>query len=108
VLAVSEYSTVDDAIEKANDVSYGLAASVYGKDITSCIRVANKLKFGTVWINEHGVLTSETPHGGFKQSGFGKDLSLYSLEEYTNLKHVYIDQSGMARKPWHYTVYGKP
>ncbi|MBS3068274.1 aldehyde dehydrogenase family protein [Candidatus Micrarchaeota archaeon] len=107
VLSVSTYEKIDEAIEKANDVDYGLAASVYGKDITTAIKIANKLRFGTVWINEHGALTSETPHGGFKQSGFGKDLSIYSLEEYTNLKHVYIDQTGLARKPWHYTVYGK-
>ncbi len=107
VLGVATYETIDEAIEKANDVPYGLAASVYGKDITTAIKVANKLRFGTVWINEHGALTSETPHGGFKQSGFGKDLSLTSLEEYTNLKHVYIDQTGLARKSWHYVVYGQ-
>lgn len=107
VLSVSGFSTVDEVIEKANDVVYGLASSVWGKDITDLVRIANRLKYGTVWINEHGVLTSETPHGGFKQSGFGKDLSLYSLEEYTQVKHVYIDQTGLVRKPWYYTVYGE-
>lgn len=107
VLSVSGFSTVDEVVEKANDVVYGLASSVWGKDITDLIRIANRLKYGTVWINEHGVLTSETPHGGFKQSGFGKDLSLYSLEEYTQVKHVYIDQTGLVRKPWYYTVYGE-
>ncbi len=107
VLSVSVFSTVDEVIEKANDVVYGLASSVWGKDITDLIRIANRLKYGTVWINEHGVLTSETPHGGFKQSGFGKDLSTYSLEEYTQVKHVYIDQTGLVRKPWYYTVYGE-
>ncbi len=107
VLSVSGFSTVDEVVEKANDVVYGLASSVWGKDITDLVRIANRLKYGTVWINEHGVLTSETPHGGFKQSGFGKDLSLYSLEEYTQVKHVYIDQTGLARKPWYYTVYGE-
>ncbi len=107
VLSVSRFSTVDEVVEKANDVVYGLASSVWGKDITDLVRIANRLKYGTVWINEHGVLTSETPHGGFKQSGFGKDLSLYSLEEYTQVKHVYIDQTGSVRKPWYYTVYGE-
>ncbi len=107
VLSVSGFSTIDEVVEKANDVVYGLASSVWGKDITSLIRIANRLKYGTVWINEHGVLTSETPHGGFKQSGFGKDLSLYSLEEYTQVKHIYIDQTGSVRKPWYYTVYGE-
>lgn len=107
VLSVSGFSTVDEAVEKANDVIYGLASSVWGKDITDLVRIANRLKYGTVWINEHGVLTSETPHGGFKQSGFGKDLSLYSFEEYTQVKHIYIDQTGSVRKPWYYTVYGE-
>lgn len=107
VVLVFRYSNLDEAIEKANDVSYGLAASVWGCNITKCMEVARKLNFGTVWINEHGALASEMPHGGFKQSGFGKDSSMYSLEEYTRIKHVYIDQTGMARKPWHSVVLGK-
>lgn len=107
VIAVQTYDSVQDAIEQANDVDYGLAASVYGKDIRTCMDTANKLNFGTVWLNEHGVLTSETPHGGFKQSGFGKDLSLYSMEEYTRLKHLYVDLTGLQRRSWHYTVYGR-
>lgn len=106
VLSVIKYKTVDEVIKKANDVIYGLAASVWGKDITECFKVANSLNFGTVWINEHGVLTSEMPHGGFKQSGFGKDLSIYAFEEFTRIKHVYVDLTKMTRKPWHYTVYG--
>lgn len=106
VLAVLRYDDEDDAVRMANDVIYGLAASVWGKDITSLMKVAGKLRFGTVWINEHGMLVSEMPHGGYKQSGFGKDLSMYSLEEYTNVKHIYIDQTGLSRKPWYYVVYG--
>lgn len=107
VVSVLAYNGVDDAVEKANDVQYGLASSIYGKDPAVLMAVAKKLNFGTVWVNEHGVLTSETPHGGFKQSGFGKDLSMYSLEEYTRLKHVYIDQTNQVRRVWHYTVLGK-
>ncbi len=106
VLSVLTFSDVDEVIEKANDVIYGLASSVWGKDMNTTMKIARKLRFGTVWINEHGILTSEMPHGGFKQSGFGKDLSMYSLEDYTQIKHVYIDQTGLARKPWHYVVYG--
>lgn len=107
VICVVKVKNTAEAIEKANAVDYGLAASVYGKDIRECMDVARQLDFGTVWVNEHGILVSEMPHGGFKQSGFGKDLSMYSLEEYTRVKHVYIDLVGKARKPWHYTVYGK-
>jgi betaine-aldehyde dehydrogenase len=106
VILVYSYSEVEDAISMANDVDYGLASSVYGKDITTCMKIANRLNFGTVWINEHGALVSEMPHGGFKMSGFGKDLSLYSFEEYTRVKHVYVDLTGQSRKPWHYTVFG--
>lgn len=105
VLSLFRYKKFDEAIQKANDVVYGLAASVWGKDITALMKVANRLEFGTVWINDHGVLVSEMPHGGFKRSGFGKDLSLYSLEEFTRIKHIYIDQTGLAKKPWHSTIY---
>lgn len=106
VLAVFKYKTIDEAIAKSNDVLYGLAASVWGKDITDCLKVAAALKFGTVWINEHGILTSEMPHGGYKQSGFGKDLSMYSFDDYTIVKHVYIDMTGLKRKPWYSVVKG--
>ncbi len=105
VICAYDYGSLDRAIEEANAVDYGLAASVYGKDIASCVKVANRLNFGTVWINEHGILVSEMPHGGFKQSGFGKDLSMYSFEEYTRVKHVYLDMTGKPVRPWHYTVF---
>lgn len=105
VLAVQTYEDIDDAIKQANAVKYGLASSVWGKDINACMKVANNLQFGTVWINDHGILTSEMPHGGRKQSGFGKDLSMYSFDEYTNIKHVYIDQLGPGEKPWHGAIH---
>lgn len=109
VIAVQTYDDLAEAVARANDVVYGLAASVWGRDISACLKTASALDFGTVWINEHGMLASEMPHGGFKQSGFGKDLSMYSFEEYTRVKHVYVDFAGEAgkHKAWHWTVYGK-
>ena len=102
------FKTEDEAIEIANDVIYGLYSSVWTKNIHRAFRVANAMRFGAAEINEHLPLVSEMPHGGYKQSGFGKDLSIYSLEEYTNLKHVYVDMTDADRKPWHYTTFGDP
>jgi betaine-aldehyde dehydrogenase len=108
VLDVLEFGTFDEAIEIANGVAYGLAGSVWTKDIRTAIRAAHALRFGDVWINDHLPLGSETPHGGFKQSGFGKDLGTDSLHDYTVVKNIYVDLTGQARKGWHYTVYGDP
>ena len=88
VVTVQRFEDDAQAIAWANDVSYGLAASVFTRDVARALNAARNLEFGTVWINDHIPLVSEMPHGGFKQSGYGKDLSAYSLEDYTQVKHV--------------------
>jgi 1-pyrroline dehydrogenase len=90
VVTVQRFADDDQALAWANDVPYGLAASVFTRDISRALNAARKLEFGTVWINDHIPLVSEMPHGGFKQSGYGKDLSAYALEDYTQIKHVMV------------------
>jgi betaine-aldehyde dehydrogenase len=88
VITVQSFATEEEAIAMANDVRYALASSVWTRDHARALRVSRDLDFGAVWINTHILLTAEMPHGGFKYSGYGKDLSMYGVEDYTRIKHV--------------------
>ncbi|MFH8445822.1 gamma-aminobutyraldehyde dehydrogenase [Streptomyces sp. NPDC018026] len=106
VLVVLPFDTDDEGIRLANDTPYGLAASAWSRDVYRANRATREIKAGCVWINDHIPIISEMPHGGYRASGFGKDMSAYSFEEYTQVKHVMFDNTAVAAKDWHRTVFG--
>ncbi|MDG9720491.1 gamma-aminobutyraldehyde dehydrogenase [Streptomyces sp. DH24] len=106
VLVVLPFDSDDEGIALANDTPYGLAASAWSRDVYRANRATREIKAGCVWVNDHIPIISEMPHGGYKASGFGKDMSAYSFEEYTQIKHVMFDNTAVVRKDWHRTVFG--
>ncbi|WP_029088761.1 aminobutyraldehyde dehydrogenase [Brevibacterium album] len=105
VLVAVPFETDDEAIELANDTHYGLAASAWTTTTNRALRAAEEIEAGTVWVNEHIPIMPDMPHGGFKASGFGKDMSHYSFEEYTQIKHVLIDRTEGPVRAWQSAVF---
>ncbi|MGW7351191.1 gamma-aminobutyraldehyde dehydrogenase [Streptomyces sp. NPDC054784] len=108
VLTVLPFDTDDEGLALANDTPYGLAASVWSRDVFRTARASRAIAAGCVWVNDHIPIVSEMPHGGYRASGYGKDMSAYSFDEYTQVKHVMSDNTGEPRKDWHRTVFRLP
>ncbi|MEU6111752.1 gamma-aminobutyraldehyde dehydrogenase [Streptomyces albidoflavus] len=107
VLVVLPFDSDDEGLRLANDTPYGLAASAWTRDVFRAGRATREIQAGCVWVNDHIPILSEMPHGGYKASGYGKDMSAYSFDEYTQIKHVMYDNTAVARKDWHRTVFGR-
>lgn len=105
VLAVLPFDSIEEGLQLANDTPFGLAASAWTQSVLVSERAQREINAGTVWINDHIPIMSEMPHGGFGGSGFGKDMSSYSLDEYTRIKHVAVDITGTVKKEWHRTIF---
>jgi acyl-CoA reductase-like NAD-dependent aldehyde dehydrogenase len=101
VTALCKFKTNDEAIALANDTRFGLCASIWTRDLRMGLQLASQIHAGTVWVNEHLIIFCETPWGGCKESGWGKDLSTMVLDEYTKIKHIYLDLIGQPVKPWY-------
>ncbi|MET8628313.1 gamma-aminobutyraldehyde dehydrogenase [Kitasatospora sp. NPDC004669] len=106
VLVVLPFDGDDEGLRLANDTPYGLAASAWTGNVHRSLRATREIAAGCVWVNDHIPIISEMPHGGYGASGYGKDMSQYSLDEYTQVKHVMFDTTAVARKDWHRTVFG--
>jgi acyl-CoA reductase-like NAD-dependent aldehyde dehydrogenase len=106
VLSLIKYESVDEAIHLANDTIYGLAGSVWSRDIPRALSVAKRVKAGTVWINDHHLLSAAAPHGGYKQSGIGRELGRWGLDEYLQIKHVHVDQVPTRQQKFWYQIIG--
>lgn len=108
VLTVLKFSTEEEAVKLANDTRYGLAGAVWSKDEEKALRVARKLRTGTVWINEYHLISEKAPFGGYKQSGLGRELGEHSLDEYTEVKHIHVDEVGERSKKFWYDAVVSP
>jgi aldehyde dehydrogenase (NAD+) len=106
VLSLIKYESVEEAIRLANDTIYGLAGSVWSRDIPRALSVAKRIKAGTMWINDHHLLSAAAPHGGYKQSGIGRELGRWGLNEYLQVKHVYVDQTPSKEQKFWYQIIG--